>query len=77
MQKKRMKLAPGSLYELLAAHYIEGGCSPSQTAFFVNMHLKNDGAGYKISASCIRRLIQRLDPVISKYKKTHRANPNI
>ena len=74
-RKKRMvgpvprKLPEGSIYEWLAADYLEQGCGPVLTAFFVNIHLRDDNVRYTISEYYIRSLMSRLDPIISKIHK--------
>ena len=73
-QKRRFgprikKLESGSIYEYLAADYLERGCSPALTAYFVNIHLNDDNKDFTISEQCVIRLKKSLDPVITKIRK--------
>lgn len=43
------KLEEGSIYEYLAVDYLERGCSPALTAYFVNIHLLDDNEGFAVS----------------------------
>ena len=62
-------MTPGSLYKYLAAEYLERGCSPALTAYFVNIHLRDDRKNMTVSERCIVRLKESLDLLITKIRK--------